>query len=201
MRAGARSLGRRPDRRAASRARASSGSSRARAATWPAGPRRRAERPRDRRRLPGPDRRTGRRPASSTGRSIVFYASYVGATARAPSFRPHVGCMPGGGGGRCRPPTVVQARPADDPAGRAERGRARAAARRRRAACAARRSSAPRTRSASSCGPRRAPSLVASVAGRQRVSGRRVAVAVTADVEVASVQAVVQVHAICSRVR
>ncbi len=50
---------------------------------------------------------------------------------------------------------------------------------------------------------RRAPSasLVASVAGRQRVSGRRVTVAVTADAEVAAVQAVVQVHAICSRVR
>ena len=44
-------------------------------------------------------------------------------------------------------------------------------------------------------------SLVESVAGRQRVGGRNVNVLVTADVEVASVQAVVQVHAICSRVR
>jgi hypothetical protein len=44
-------------------------------------------------------------------------------------------------------------------------------------------------------------SLVASVGGTQRISGRRVSVLVTADVEVASVQAVVQVHAICSRVR
>jgi hypothetical protein len=35
----------------------------------------------------------------------------------------------------------------------------------------------------------------------RRVSGRRVSVVVTADVEVAAVQAVVQVHAICSRAR
>ena len=50
---------------------------------------------------------------------------------------------------------------------------------------------------------RNAPSasLVGSVAGVRRVSGRRVSLVVTADVEVAAVQAVVQVHAICSRVR
>jgi hypothetical protein len=39
------------------------------------------------------------------------------------------------------------------------------------------------------------------VGGVQRVNGRRVSLLVTADVEVAAVQAVVQVHAICSRVR
>ena len=43
--------------------------------------------------------------------------------------------------------------------------------------------------------------LVKSVTGRRRVSGREVSVSIAADVEVASVQAVVQVHAICSRVR
>lgn len=137
-------------------------------------------------------------PGVATRRSIVFYASYVGATARAPSFRPHVGCMPGGGGGRI--PTAFK--PGEPTTRRVAQNEV-----------------APgRGTAAKSCLPnetlvdakhafgffmRNAPSasLVASVAGRQRVTGRRVAVAVTADVEVASVQAVVQVHAVCSRAR
>ena len=45
-------------------------------------------------------------PGITTARSVVFVASYVGATARAPSFRPHVGCMPSSGGGRI--PTAVR---------------------------------------------------------------------------------------------
>jgi hypothetical protein len=140
-------------------------------------------------------------PGISSGRSIVFYASYVGATARAPSFRPHVGCMPGGGGGRI--PTAVKVFKPGQPAIRRVT-----------------RVDVPPGESfaTKSCGPRetlvgashafafftrRPPdaSLVGSVSGRQSVSGRRVTVSVTADVEVASVQAVVQVHAICSRVR
>jgi hypothetical protein len=137
-------------------------------------------------------------PGVATRRSIVFYASYVGATARAPSFRPHVGCMPGGGGGRI--PTAFK--PGEPTIRRVAQNEV-----------------APgRGTAAKSCLPtetlvdakhafgffmRNAPSasLVASVAGRRRVNGRRVSVAVTADVEVASVQAVVQVHAVCSRAR
>ena len=137
-------------------------------------------------------------PGVATRRSIVFYASYVGATARAPSFRPHVGCMPGGGGGRI--PTAFK--PGEPTIRRVAQNEV-----------------APgRGTAVKSCLPREtlvgashafgffmrnAPSasLVASVGGRQRVSGRRVAVAVTADVEVASVQAVVQVQAVCSRAR
>jgi hypothetical protein len=137
-------------------------------------------------------------PGVVTRRSIVLYASYVGATARAPSFRPHVGCMPGGGGGRI--PTAFK--PGEPTIRRVAQNEV----------------SPGRGTAAKSCLPREtlvgashafgffmrnAPSasLVASVGGRQRVSGRRVAVAVTADVEVASVQAVVQVHAVCSRAR
>jgi hypothetical protein len=44
-------------------------------------------------------------PGITTSRSVVFVASYVGATARAPSFRPFIGCMPASGGGRI--PTAV----------------------------------------------------------------------------------------------
>ena len=38
-------------------------------------------------------------PGITTGRSVVFVASYVGAMAPAPTFRPYVGCMPASGGG------------------------------------------------------------------------------------------------------
>ena len=44
-------------------------------------------------------------PGRTTSRSIVFVATYVGSGARAPTFRPHAGCIPGGGGGR-RTPTA-----------------------------------------------------------------------------------------------
>lgn len=41
-------------------------------------------------------------PGITTTRSVVFVASYVGVVSRfkAPTFRPHVGCMPTSGGGR-----------------------------------------------------------------------------------------------------
>lgn len=137
-------------------------------------------------------------PGVATSRSIVLYASYVGATARAPSFRPHVGCMPGGGGGRIptafKPgaPTIRRVAQNEVSPGR---GTAAKTCLPRETLVGASHAFGFFMRNAPSA------SLVASVGGRQRVSGRRVAVDVTADVEVASVQAVVQVHAVCSRVR
>jgi hypothetical protein len=47
-------------------------------------------------------------PGVSTSQSVVFVGSYVGAGARAPSFRPHAGCVPATGGGQ-RTPTGVEA--------------------------------------------------------------------------------------------
>jgi hypothetical protein len=47
-------------------------------------------------------------PGRTTSRSVVFVATYVGSGARAPTFRPHAGCIPGGGGGR-RTPTAYSA--------------------------------------------------------------------------------------------
>ncbi len=44
----------------------------------------------------------------TTSSSIVFVASYVGVGARAPSFRPHAGCLPATGGGP-RTPTALGA--------------------------------------------------------------------------------------------
>lgn len=137
-------------------------------------------------------------PGVATARAVVFWASYVGATARAPTFRPHVGCIPGGGGGRIptafKPgrPTVRRVTQNEIPPGRS------AAARN----CLARETLVD-AKHAFGFFMRRTPDagLVESVSGAQRVRGRRVSVVVTADVEVASVQGVVQVHAVCSRVR
>jgi hypothetical protein len=47
-------------------------------------------------------------PGVTTSRSIVFAASYVGTGAKAPTFRPHAGCVPATGGGQ-RTPTGVAA--------------------------------------------------------------------------------------------
>jgi hypothetical protein len=44
-------------------------------------------------------------PGITTSRTAVFAATYVGGAAGTPSFRPHIGCMPGGGGRRT--PTAV----------------------------------------------------------------------------------------------
>jgi hypothetical protein len=38
-------------------------------------------------------------PGITTSRSVVFIGWYTGTRSRAPSFRPHVGCLPGSGGG------------------------------------------------------------------------------------------------------
>jgi hypothetical protein len=46
-------------------------------------------------------------PGVTTSRSLVFVASYVGTTPRAPTFRPHIGCIPASGGGT-RTPTAVR---------------------------------------------------------------------------------------------
>ena len=44
-------------------------------------------------------------PGRTTSRTVVFVATYVGTGARAPTFRPHAGCIPGSGGGS-RTPTA-----------------------------------------------------------------------------------------------
>jgi hypothetical protein len=46
-------------------------------------------------------------PGVSTSADMVFIGTYVGSTARLPSFRPHLGCMPSRGGGSRTPTAVV----------------------------------------------------------------------------------------------
>jgi hypothetical protein len=45
-------------------------------------------------------------PGITTSRTLVFVARYAGTATRAPTFRPHIGCVPTVGGGR-RTPTAV----------------------------------------------------------------------------------------------
>ena len=42
-------------------------------------------------------------PGITTSRTVVFVATYVGTGARAPTFRPHAGCVPATGGGQRTP--------------------------------------------------------------------------------------------------
>jgi hypothetical protein len=145
-------------------------------------------------------------PGITTARRVVFVASFVGARSRAPTFRPHIGCMPTAGGGG-DVPTLVRTTQAVVPSGEPTIRRVRTV-----------RIRPGRRLVAQSCGRRerlvgsshafgfftaRPPtaSLVATVTGRRSIAGRRAAVVVGADAELVGVHAVVQVHAVCARVR
>jgi hypothetical protein len=54
-------------------------------------------------------------PGRTTSRTIVFVARYVGLGARAPTFRPHAGCIPAQGGGRRTPTSVHKVVPPGRP--------------------------------------------------------------------------------------
>jgi len=57
-------------------------------------------------------------PGVTTSRSVVFVASYVGDRPQAPTFRPHIGCIPAAGGGTRTPTGVRAVTPPDHPATR-----------------------------------------------------------------------------------
>ena len=71
----------------------------------------------------GPARQPGQS-GDHDDRSLVFSGTYTGAPRKATSFRPFIGCIPGGGGGR-RTPTARSAAP-----GQARTSRSRRASRR-----------------------------------------------------------------------
>jgi hypothetical protein len=141
-------------------------------------------------------------PGTTTSRSAVFVASYVGAdTATGPaSFRPHLGCLPasGGGGGPVpyRPNPVV---PPGEPTVR----RVRTV-----------RLHPGTARGAQACGPgellisgwsavafwtSRPPTaeLISSVATAQTIRSGRVSVVARSGVAIGGVRAIVQVGAVC----
>ena len=140
-------------------------------------------------------------PGVTTARVVVFSATHVGVSARAPSFRPFIGCMPSAGGAGRIPTSLGAFRPGEPSTRRVVTARVRAGSRRVVAACAARERLVAASHAIgflTSQPP--AASVVGTVTGRRSVSGRRVAVAVRADAEL-DARAVVQVHAVCSRAR
>jgi hypothetical protein len=141
-------------------------------------------------------------PGITTERAAVFTASYVGTTARAPSFRPHIGCIPASGGGT-RIPTSATAFPPGQPTVRRVR-----TVRVRPGASTVTRGCLGRERLVGAAHAfgffmRRPPdtSLAASVSGTRSVSEGRVVVRVRGDAELGGIRAVVQVQAVCARTR
>jgi hypothetical protein len=139
-------------------------------------------------------------PGTTTSRSILFRAVYTGSSPRTPTFRPHLGCLPTGGGGTGPVPyRRLQAFPPGQPTIRRVRTvRLRAGSVRATAACAA----GERLISgwhAVGFYTAAAPSaeLVRSVSAVRSTRGNRVEVRAHAGVGVNGVRAIVQVGAVC----
>ena len=134
-------------------------------------------------------------PGVTTSRAVVFVASYVGAGARAPTFRPHAGCLPASGGGERTPTGVAATVPPGKPTVR------RVSTVRVRSnttitvACRAdeRLVAAYSARGFFTPAPP-GPALVSSLSATQRISGDRVVVTVRAR----QGQGAVQVAAVCA---
>ena len=139
-------------------------------------------------------------PGITTSRNVVFVATYVGAAARTPTFRPHIGCIPAtGGGGRI--PTSLSVFPPGEPTARHVRtARIRAGAVRRVTARCAAGERLVGGSHAIGFYTRRPPdaSLVASVRARRSVRDGRVEVVVRGGRALGRARAVVQVSAICA---
>jgi hypothetical protein len=141
-------------------------------------------------------------PGISTSRSAVFVATYVGASARAPTFRPFIGCMPGAGGGARIPTSATAFTPGRPTTRRVKTVRVKLGETTVTQRCAARERLVGASH-AFGFATRTPPSasLVESVSARQVVRGREVVVNVRADSELGDVSALVQVHAVCTRAR
>ena len=138
-------------------------------------------------------------PGVSTGRAVVFEGRYVGTSPRGPTFRPHVGCIPGSGGGVRVPTASAVVRPGHPTTRRVRTVRLRPGSRTVAQACA----KGERLVAASHAfgfytRQPPGPSLVRAVGGTLAVRGDTVVVNVRADAELGGVRAVVQVHALCS---
>jgi hypothetical protein len=141
-------------------------------------------------------------PGITTSRSAVFLATYVGASARAPSFKPFIGCMPGAGGGSRVPTSASAFTPGHPTTRRVTTARIRpgSATVTQRCATGERLVAASHALGFYTSTPP-SPSTVASVSAGQSIRGHEVVVSVHADAELGGVRAVVQVHAVCTRAR
>lgn len=141
-------------------------------------------------------------PGITTSRAAVFVATYAGRAATAPTFRPHIGCVPSAGGGSGPVPYRaggVAAPPLPATIRRVTMLRVRPGSTQRAVrACAA---GERLVRGASAVGfyTSRAPSpaLVAAVRARLELRVDRVAATVRSTGALRGVRAVVQVAAVC----
>jgi hypothetical protein len=138
-------------------------------------------------------------PGLTTTGDAVFVATYVGVGAAAPSFRPHIGCVPtAGGGGRI--PTAVGVFPPGKPTVRHIREvRLAAGARRVTLGCAANERLVGGSHAVGffTPGPPTAD-VVRSVVASRALSGGRVVVSVRAAAAVRNAHTILQVGAICA---
>jgi len=141
-------------------------------------------------------------PGITTARSVVFKGSYVGDSARSTSFRPYIGCMPAAGGGPRVPTSVAIVPPGTPTVWRVKTVRVRPG----RSSVAVRCVAGERLVGSSHAFgffTRTPPSvsLAAGVTGTRAVRDGRVVVRVRGDAELGGVRGVVQVQAVCARVR
>ena len=135
-------------------------------------------------------------PGITTSRVVVFVASYVGAGAPAPSFRPHAGCLPTSGGGQRTPTGVSATVPPGKPTVRRVRTvRVRSSATITVACRADERLVATHLARGFFTPAPPGPALVSSLSATPRISGDRVVVAVRAR---QARGATVQIAAVCA---
>jgi hypothetical protein len=139
-------------------------------------------------------------PGITTSRDVVFVASYVGASSGAPTFRPHIGCMPSSGGGGRIPvaagvfppgkPTVRRVHNVILRSGGAQRVTQGCAAGERLVGAAHALGFYTATPPSSS--------LVSDVTAAQAIRGGRVVVTVRSGTALLGVRAIVQAEAVCA---
>lgn len=141
-------------------------------------------------------------PGISTDRSAVFRATYVGASERAATFKPFIGCLPASGGGTRVPTSVTAFRPGQPVTRRVKTVRVRPGTATVVQRCARGERLVGGTH-AFAFDTRNPPSasLVSSVSGSEAIGSSGVVVRVRADAELSGVRALVQVQALCTRVR
>lgn len=140
-------------------------------------------------------------PGVSTSRAVVFVGTYVGGSAGAPSFRPHIGCIPAAGGGGRIPTAASAVFPPGRPTAlrvrtvRVQPQRTRRVVQRCRAG--ERLVDGWHALAFYTDGPP-AEGLVASVTAARALRGGRVTVSARGGAAVRGVRAVVQVGAVCA---
>ena len=140
-------------------------------------------------------------PGVSTSRAAVFVATYTGRTAIAPTFRPHIGCIPTSGGGSGPVPyrAVAPAAPPTTTIRRVTTLRVRPGSTQRAVRrCGAGEQLLTGSSAAGFYTSRPpSPSVVTAVRARANVGADRIVATVRSTRTLAGVRAIVQVAAVC----